>query len=251
MPSLSFMLMELTVSNDFTNPQRVGSYIDCSGLSFAVRFGNPNGAYDSRTLTVDGSSLINGVYNGDSPGTVSATYTITASPAQFTTTGSQTVTFTAEQTGAHGGSATATKSVTVQTETATTKNVYVFTADGRRVIWGTIEVQEPSSLTEVTIVNPNNSAVFYNIPEGTSIYLDAAGTQPVTACTTKITGTTVYMSGDGDCEYIYNDGIKYIIMDPSPDGNKIDYAYLSERYSDSSLTTCVQTSYPVASNQEG
>ena len=132
-----------------------------------------------------------------------------------------------------------------------TKNIYVFTNDGRRAIWGTIEVAPPGpSLTEVTIVNPNNSAVFYNIPEGTSIYLDAAGTQPVVACTTKITGTTVYISGDGDCEYIYNDGIKPIMIG-SGSVNKIDIDFLQTRYNDNSLTTCVNTSYPVTSDREG
>lgn len=125
-------LLTVSASGDFTNPQYTGSYIDCTGLTFTLTF------YDEPNEYVLGSSFVNGVGTCTAWGTI----IITASPSQFTTTGEQTVTFTATQ-DFRGSTRTCTpitKSVNVQAGGGTTKNIYVFTNDGRRAIWGTIEV---------------------------------------------------------------------------------------------------------------
>lgn len=127
-----------SITGDFTNTQYVGNYIDCTGLTFSVTVQS----YGGGTTTINGSSFVNGSYSyAVSLGPFDATITVTASPAQFSSVGEQTVTFTASS-DADPSTLTATKSVTVQS-LSTIKNVYVFTADGRKAIWGTIEVDSP------------------------------------------------------------------------------------------------------------
>lgn len=116
----SYEFRSLTISGDFTNSQVKGNYIDCTGATFSMYF------YDTRwgsdcTKIIQGSDFL----NGEATGTIQDAdfgypqYVITASPAQFSSTGQQIVTFTA--TVDRYGSQNTTKSVNVISSEPTEK----------------------------------------------------------------------------------------------------------------------------------
>lgn len=65
------------------------------------------------------------------------------------------------------------------------ENIYLFTEDNEKVCIGRYDT---NPLVEVPLLRnwDRGNTVFYDIPEGTEVYLDSAGTQPVTACSTII-----------------------------------------------------------------
>lgn len=113
-----------------------------------------------------------------------------------------------------------------------------------------VRTYEHLVLTQVNITNPNNKAVFYNIPAGTSVYLDNLGSQLITP-NTVVTGNSVWVTGNSPIQYLYykgNDTISNfnIYTYGLTTHNEVELIDLmtTDRYNDGTLGRCVN-GYPV------
>ena len=207
----SYEFRSLTISGDFTNSQIKGNYIDCTGATFSMYF------YDTRwgsdyTETVQGSSFL----NGEVTGTIQnadfgySQYVITASPAQFSTTGQQIVTFTATVDGY--GSQNATKSVNVISSEPTEK--FIINAElyeelemkGYDVYFGgDIEIYDNCTITLIDDVSEDpqeaSGEEFYNLVAGGFLYEGLC----------QISGTL--LGGFSELEFIADNNFKLTYVD--------------------------------------